>query len=190
MRKVLIKNITLPEADEWFASVGEKSYRGRQLFNWMYERNAASFHDMTNFSKKLRQRLDDEFLLNSLVLEERLISKFDGSEKYLFKTMDERYIESVFIKSNTLGDNERLTLCVSSQIGCRMGCSFCSTAKIGFVRNLETAEILEQLTQVRRVTGLKNNNIVFMGKKIIISYSWEGASRCLIMTMSSRQPTL
>ncbi|MCL1910787.1 MAG: 23S rRNA (adenine(2503)-C(2))-methyltransferase RlmN [Leptospirales bacterium] len=163
MRKTLIKNISLPEADEWFASAGEKPYRGRQLFNWMYERNTASFHDMTNFSKELRQRLDDEFLLTPLVLEERIISKVDGSEKYLFRTMDECYIESVLIKSNTGGDNERLTLCVSSQIGCRMGCAFCSTARMGFVRNLETAEILEQLAQVRRITGLKNNNIVFMG---------------------------
>ncbi|MCL2026290.1 MAG: 23S rRNA (adenine(2503)-C(2))-methyltransferase RlmN [Leptospirales bacterium] len=163
MQKALIKNISLPEADEWFASAGEKSYRGRQLFNWMYERNVASFHDMTNFSKTLRQRLDDEFILNSLVLEERLISKLDGAEKYLFKTIDGCYIESVLIKNNFGSDNERLSLCVSSQIGCRMGCLFCNTAKMGFVRNLETAEILEQLALVRRITGLKNNNIVFMG---------------------------
>jgi 23S rRNA (adenine2503-C2)-methyltransferase len=75
--------MSLPETGEWFASVNEKPYRGRQLFNWMYERNVDSFYDMTNFSKELRQRLDDEFLLTPLVLEERLISKIDGTEKYL-----------------------------------------------------------------------------------------------------------
>jgi 23S rRNA (adenine2503-C2)-methyltransferase len=162
MQKAFIKNISLAEADSWFASAGEKPYRGRQLFNWIYERNVDSFHDMTNFSKELRRRLDDEFMLTPLVLEEHLVSESDETEKYLFKTEDGHYIESVLIKSENLS-GERLTLCISSQIGCSMGCSFCRTGEIGFVRNLETAEILEQLSQVRRISGLKNNNIVFMG---------------------------
>ena len=162
MKKSLIKNLSLEEAAEYFDAIGEKPYRARQLFNWIYERNVPSFHDMTNFSKALRQRLDDEFVLSPLEMEDRLISRIDGTEKYLFKTLDGNYIESVLIKNE--GDDEgRLTVCVSSQIGCAMNCSFCQTAKLGFTRNLETAEILEQLCQVRRISGLKNNNIVFMG---------------------------
>ena len=160
--KRLIKNLSLAEADEWFAAEGEKNYRGRQLFNWLFERNVLSFAEMTNFSKDLRQKLDDSFILSPLALEERLISSVDGTEKFLFRTTDGKYIESVLIKND--GDEDgRLTVCVSSQVGCPMGCSFCSTGKLGFTRDLETGEILDQLSQVRRASGLKNNNIVFMG---------------------------
>ncbi len=158
----LIKNMSLEEAERWFLEAGEKSYRGRQLFNWIYERNVSDFSEMTNFSKDLRSRLEQEFILSPLVLEERQISSVDGTEKYLFRTEDGIYIESVLIKTGE-DEDSRLTVCVSSQAGCAMGCSFCRTAKLGFKRNLETGEILDQLSQVRRISGVKNNNIVFMG---------------------------
>lgn len=158
----LIKNISLAEADEYFASIGEKAYRGRQLFNWLYERNISSFDEMTTFSKELRKRLENDFLLNSLTLEDRIISSVDATEKYLFRTMDGHYIESVLIR-NENDESERLTICVSCQVGCPMCCSFCKTAELGFIRNLETGEILEQISLIRRISGLKNNNIVFMG---------------------------
>jgi len=162
MSREYIKNHTLPEVETIFASLGEKAYRARQLFNWMYEKNVERFDEMTNFSKDLRQRLAMGFDLQALVLEDRLVSEIDGTEKYLFKTRDGHYIESVLIKNEGI-DEGRLTVCVSSQVGCAMGCAFCRTAGIGFKRNLETAEILDQLGQVRRLSGLKNNNVVFMG---------------------------
>lgn len=162
MTKPFIKNLSLPEVEFLFTELGEKPYRAKQLFNWLYEKNIDSFSEMTNFSKELRKTLDDKYSVSALSLEERQISETDDTEKYLFKTHDGNYIESVLIKNDT-NEKERITLCVSSQVGCAMGCMFCQTAKIGFKRNLETAEILDQVNQVRRVSGLINNNIVFMG---------------------------
>jgi len=160
--KNLIKNYSLEEVTEYFTSIGEKSYRARQLFSWIYDRNIESFNEMTNFSKELREKLSIQFELTPLKLEERLISDIDKTEKFLFKTLDNKYIETVLIKNDGTEDG-RLTVCVSSQVGCAMGCVFCNTSKLGFIRNLEPAEILDQLNQIRRVTGLRNNNIVFMG---------------------------
>jgi 23S rRNA (adenine2503-C2)-methyltransferase len=117
---------------------------------------------MPDFTKVLRRRLDEEFILSPLELEDRVVSAVDATEKYLFRTLDGKYIESVLIKKDG-SDDGRLTICVSSQIGCAMGCTFCETARLGFTRNLETAEILDQVNQVRRISGLINNNIVFMG---------------------------
>jgi len=162
MGKYIVKNYSLAEMEEYFASLGEKEYRGKQLFNWLYERNVESFHEMTNFSKELRRKLDEAYTVSPLVCVDREISSVDGTEKYLFKTMDDHYIESVLIKSEG-SDDGRLTVCISSQVGCAMNCSFCHTGMLGFTRNLETGEILDQLNQVRRISGLKNNNIVFMG---------------------------
>ncbi len=162
MNKPFIKNLSLKEIETLFQELGEKPYRAKQLFSWIYEKNIDSFSQMTNFTKELRKNLEDTYSLSALTLEERQVSKTDDTEKYLFKTHDNNYIESVLIKNDT-NEKERMTLCVSSQAGCAMGCRFCQTAKIGFKRNLETAEILDQINQVRRVSGLINNNIVFMG---------------------------
>lgn len=162
MKKKLIKNLSLSEVEAWFEQEGEKGYRGRQLFSWIYEKNIESFHEMTNFAKQLRGRLEENFILSPLKIEEHLVSSLDGTEKFLFKTHDDNYIEAVLLKSE--GDEEgRLTVCISCQVGCAMNCGFCHTGMLGFTRNLETGEILDQLNQVRRATGLRNNNIVFMG---------------------------
>jgi len=162
MKKKLIKNLTLNEVAAWFEEEGEKGYRAKQLFSWIYEKNIESFHEMTTFTKALRSRLDEVFILSPLDLEEHLVSQKDGTEKFLFKTRDGHYIESVLLKNE--GDEAgRLTVCISCQVGCAMNCAFCHTGMLGFTRNLETGEILDQLSQVRRASGLRNNNIVFMG---------------------------
>ncbi len=158
----MIKNLSLEEAGAYFKQKGLQEYRAKQLFSWIYDRNCGSFDEMTTFSKELRAELSSDFILNPLELEERTISEKDGTEKFLFRTHDGHFIETVLIKNDGTEDG-RLTVCVSSQVGCAMGCVFCETAKLGFIRNLEPAEILDQLGQVRRYTGLKNNNIVFMG---------------------------
>ncbi len=160
--KEFIKNYSLKEVESLFAAIGEKSYRAKQLFNWLYERNVDNFFAMTNFSKELRQYLDEQYEITPLKLVDRKKSVLDGTEKFLFETFDGHFIESVFIRNDGT-DEGRLTICVSSQAGCAMGCTFCQTAKLGFKRNLHTAEILDQINQVRRLTGLKNNNVVFMG---------------------------
>jgi 23S rRNA (adenine2503-C2)-methyltransferase len=161
MERVAIKNFSIEDARELFSSLGEKPFRAEQLFNWLYEINVASFQEMTNFSKSLRALLEERYIISPLEIEDRMISA-DGTEKYLFRTHDGHFIESVLIKSEG-PDDTRLTVCISSQVGCAMGCGFCQTSKIGFRRNLEPAEILDQLCQVRRHSGRKNNNVVFMG---------------------------
>jgi 23S rRNA (adenine2503-C2)-methyltransferase len=157
-----IKDFDFNEIISIINSMGEKEYRVRQLFNWLYEKNITDFSVMTNFSKELRNKFSDNYIISPLTFEDREISAVDGTEKFLFKTTDGNYIESVLIKNET-DDDTRLTICISSQVGCPMGCRFCETAKIGFIRNLSTGEILDQICHVRRITGLINNNIVFMG---------------------------
>ncbi len=160
--KRIIKNFTLQEMEAYFVSKGHEKYRARQLYTWMYGKNCDSFDAVTTYTKSLRLQLAEEYILSPLQLEERVVSPADKSEKYLFRTHDNHFIESVLLK-NDYHDEGRLTICISSQIGCQMGCTFCQTAKIGFVRNLETGEILDQINQVRRISGLENTNIVFMG---------------------------
>jgi 23S rRNA (adenine2503-C2)-methyltransferase len=162
MEKKFIKNCTIKELEDYFSAIGERKYRARQLMNWLYEKNVDSFQVMTNFSKELRAHLEEAFAVRALEFVERLVSRMDGTEKYLFRTRDGAYIESVLIKSE--GSEEgRLTVCLSSQAGCAMGCRFCETAKLGFIRNLEAAEILDQLCHMRSIAGQRNNNVVFMG---------------------------
>jgi 23S rRNA (adenine2503-C2)-methyltransferase len=161
MHRPCIKNYTLPEAEALFESLNERTYRARQLFNWLYERNVETFDAMTDFSKDLRRLLDERYCLNPLSLADRIESTINGTQKFLFETRDGEFIESVLLRGES--DDDRTTICVSSQVGCAMGCRFCRTASIGFRRNLGTAEILDQLCQVRRLSGIKNDNVVFMG---------------------------
>ncbi len=157
-----IKDLSIGEAEEVIRLCGDKPYKARQLFNWLYERNVESYDSMTDLSKSLRFFLNESYHISPLIFEERQISALDGTEKYLFRTRDGNFIESVLIRNDGTDDG-RLTVCVSSQVGCAMGCRFCQTAKLGFIRNLSPGEILDQLCQVRRLSGLRNNNVVFMG---------------------------
>jgi len=157
-----IKDLDYNEVLSLINKIGEKEYRAKQLFIWLYEKKITDFSEMTNFSKDLRSKFDEMFVVSPLELEDRQISAIDGTEKFLFKTRDNHFIESVLIKNEGHADG-RLTICISSQVGCPMGCKFCETAKIGFIRNLTSGEILDQICHVRRITGLSNNNIVFMG---------------------------
>jgi 23S rRNA (adenine2503-C2)-methyltransferase len=163
MIKKNIKNLTIDEAETLFSSLGEKSFRARQLFSWLYEKGVSSFDEMTNYSKELRSKLSEEFEITPLTVVERLVSKIDGTEKFLFETKDSHFIEAVLLRNEKTEDRTRITICVSSQVGCAMGCVFCNTSKIGFKRNLETAEIIDQLSHIRRLTQMHNNNVVFMG---------------------------
>jgi len=161
-KKKFIKDLSIDDTLELFELLGDKSYRAKQLFSWIYGKSVNSFDEMTNFSKDLRSYLNENYNFDSLELEERRISKIDGTEKFLFKTYDGEFIESVLLRNHG-SDEGRLTICISSQVGCAMGCTFCETGKIGFIRNLSVGEIIDQICQVRKITGLINNNIVFMG---------------------------
>ncbi|HDD53498.1 MAG TPA: 23S rRNA (adenine(2503)-C(2))-methyltransferase RlmN [Thermosulfidibacter takaii] len=155
-----IKDLYREELAQWLQERGEPSYRLDQLEGWLYRHDVASFHDMTNLPKTFREVLLGEFCLFSLeeVAREEAL---DGTTKFLFSTLDGERVEAVLIP-----DRDRLTLCVSTQVGCRMGCRFCLTGRQGFRRNLTRGEMLDQVLLVRREVrnqGRELTNVVFMG---------------------------
>ncbi len=155
-----IKELPLEELQAWLEKEGEPPYRLKQIQGWAYRKCAPSFYAMTNLSKGLREALDDAFYLYSLVEVGREMA-LDGTTKFLFEARDGERVESVLIP-----DRQRLTLCISTQVGCRMGCRFCLTGQEGFRRNLTRGEILDQVTLVRRAVmtqGRDLTNVVLMG---------------------------
>ena len=152
-----IKAYTLKELRDFFESMGERGFRADQVFKWMWAKGVLHFDAMTDLPKTLRERLSREFRISSIEPVHVSRSK-DGSIKYLFKLEDGESIESVFIP-----EGKRRTVCVSTQVGCGMGCSFCATARIGLVRNLYFHEIAEQVIAVQRLTGARVTNVVLMG---------------------------
>lgn len=152
-----IKNYNLPELKEEFVSMGEKPFRAEQVFKWIYEQNATSFDEMTNLSLELREKLKENYTLNAFKILKKQKSA-DGTIKYLFDVLDGNGVETVLMKYH-----HGYSLCVSSQIGCKMGCKFCASTGIPFIRNLSSGEIVEELLAVQRDENIKISNVVFMG---------------------------
>ena len=152
-----IKNYNLPELKEEFTSIGEKPFRAEQVFKWIYEQNATSFDEMTNLSLELREKLKENYTLNAFKILKKQKSA-DGTIKYLFDVLDGNGVETVLMKYH-----HGYSLCVSSQIGCKMGCKFCASTGIPFIRNLSSGEIVEELLAVQRDENIKISNVVFMG---------------------------
>ena len=152
-----IKDYNLDELKEEFIKIGEKSYRAEQVFKWLYQEEVTSFDDMTNLSLELREKLKKEFTLNNFKILKKQES-VDGTKKYLFDVLDGNAIETVLMEYH-----HGKTICVSSQIGCKMGCKFCASTGIKFIRNLASGEIVEQILAVQRDEKTKISNIVFMG---------------------------
>lgn len=153
-----LKSLTEEELCEFLAGIGEPPFRARQLLHWIYERHAADIAEITEFSRDLRGVLSSIAYIGAPVLADSRTSA-DGTAKFLFELNDGERIESVAIP-----DEDRLTLCVSSQVGCAMGCSFCLTAGIGFKRNLSFHEITDQILSAgAEVSGRRITNVVFMG---------------------------
>lgn len=157
--KTNIKNYNLDILKEEIKKIGEKPFRAEQIFKWIYQEKIDSFDKMTNLSLELRKKLDENFTLGIFKIEKKLES-IDGTKKYLFDVQDEKgnLIESVLMKYH-----HGYTICVSSQIGCKMGCKFCASTGIPFERNLLAGEIVEQILAIERDTGITISNIVFMG---------------------------
>lgn len=153
-----IKDFSPLQLKDHIINSGEKPYRCKQIAEWLYQKGAKSFSEMTNLSKDFRLKLEDRFpVYNSLVMVDEKLS-VDGTKKYLFELEDGKKIESVLIP-----DKNRNTLCVSSQVGCALGCKFCLTATLGKVRNLRTSEIVDQFLNVSSLNEHRITNIVFMG---------------------------
>ena len=152
-----IKDYNLEELKQEFIKIEEKPYRAEQVFKWIFEANVESFNEMTNISLELRKKLEEEFTLNTFKIIQKQESS-DGTKKYLFDILDGNAIESVLMEYKY-----GKTICVSSQVGCKMGCKFCASTGIPFIRNLTSGEIVEQILAVQRDENIKISNVVFMG---------------------------
>ena len=150
--------MTLEELTAEVTAAGEKAFRAKQLYQWMHEKLAADFDEMTNLPKSFREKLAADYIWTSLETVDVRISGVDGTRKYLFCLEDGNVIESVLMRYK-----HGNSVCVSSQAGCRMGCRFCASTLNGLARNLRASEILEQVYRIQRDTGERVSNVVIMG---------------------------
>lgn len=158
MEKCDILSLSFEELEVAVKELGEPAFRAKQIYQWLHVSCVTSFDEMTNLSKALRQKLDDNFVIFTVSIEKKLISEYDDTQKYLFKLQDGEFIESVLMKYKY-----GYTLCVSTQVGCRMGCRFCASTLDGVVRNLTASEILSQIYVAQRDNNIKISHTVLMG---------------------------
>jgi 23S rRNA (adenine2503-C2)-methyltransferase len=151
------KNFTLADWEKFLQDMGEKRFRAEQIFGWIYKKRAKCFGEMSDLPSSLREKLSLVVNLSCLDLIREEIS-CDGTRKFLFKANDGNCIESVLIFNRN-----RVTACLSSQVGCALGCNFCLTGRDGFIRNLETGEIIDQFLGMEEELGEPITNVVFMG---------------------------
>jgi 23S rRNA (adenine2503-C2)-methyltransferase len=156
--KIDCKSMNLEELTNLFAGWGEKPFRAKQVYQWLHEKQAERFDEMTNLSKALRAKLEEECSLTVLQQVQVQISKQDGTRKYLFELPDGNVIESVLMRYR-----HGNSVCISSQVGCRMGCRFCASTLDGLVRGLTPAEMLDQIYQIGKDIGERISNVVVMG---------------------------
>ena len=152
-----IKDFDLEELKIELENIGEKKFRAEQIFKWIYQEKVTSFNEMTNLSIELREKLNNNYTLGIFKILKKQIAS-DGTIKYLFDILDGNAIETVLMKYHY-----GYSLCVSSQVGCKMGCKFCASTGIAFVRSLTSGEIVEQILSVERDENIKISNVVFMG---------------------------
>lgn len=146
------------EMIELALSMGEKAFRGRQLFQWVHQKQAGSFDEMTNLSHQFREQLKSKFVLPAMTVLQKQISRKKDTIKYLFLLPDGNVIESVWMKYR-YGNS----VCVSSQVGCRMGCTFCASTLNGLTRNLTAGEMLSQVYEIQKDTGERVSHVIVMG---------------------------
>jgi 23S rRNA (adenine2503-C2)-methyltransferase len=160
-----LKGLLPEELAEYFSSLGEPAYRGRQVFRHFYALQTSSFEEMTDLPAQLRAKLQETTAFSPLSLRRVQVSA-DGTKKFLFALHDGREIETALIPSESTGENgepRRLTLCVSTQVGCALACKFCATASLKMKRNLSAGEIVEQFLTAQRHSEQPITNLVFMG---------------------------
>lgn len=158
MEKKDIASYSFEELQEEMLAIGEKGFRSRQIYSWIHEKLVDDFEEMTNLPKALRQKLEAAYEIRRVEMEKRQISKIDGTNKFLFCLKDGNMVESVLMKYK-----HGNSVCISSQVGCRMGCRFCASTLDGLERNLTPSEMLRQVYQIQKITGERVSNIVIMG---------------------------
>ena len=152
-----IKDYNLEQLEQELIKMGEKPFRAEQIFKWIHQEKVKTFEEMTNLSLELREKLKENYTMCNFKILKKQQSK-DGTIKYLFDVLDENAIETVLMSYH-----HGYSICVSSQIGCKMGCKFCASTGINFIRNLSSGEIVEQILAVEQDTGIRISNVVFMG---------------------------
>ncbi|MFA9463873.1 MAG: 23S rRNA (adenine(2503)-C(2))-methyltransferase RlmN [Velocimicrobium sp.] len=158
MKKKEIKSYNLEELGLIFESLGEKKFRSKQVYEWIHQKGVVSFDEMTNVSRQLREKLSEEYEIRPVTMVEQRTSQKDGTSKFLFRLWDGKVIESVLMKYS-----HGNSVCISSQVGCRMGCKFCASTIGGLERNLEPAEMLSQIYEIQRISKERVSNVVVMG---------------------------
>lgn len=158
MDKKDIRSFSLAELKAELESIGEKGFRAKQIYEWLHVKLVDSFEEMTNLSKALREKLEANYEIPSVTMLERQVSKMDGTNKFLFELQDGHVVESVLMKYK-----HGNSVCISSQVGCRMGCRFCASTLDGLARNLKPSEMLGQIYQIQKISGERVSNIVVMG---------------------------
>lgn len=153
-----IKALTFEQLNSLMAEMNQPKFRAKQIFKWLHSDGVKSFEQMTNISKELRLRLAEKCFISACEIEDKYVSSIDGTVKYLFRLYDGEYVESVVMKYK-YGS----TICVSSQVGCKMGCTFCASTLAGFKRNLTAGEIESQLHSAQKDLGIRISHIVMMG---------------------------
>ena len=158
MDKRDLKSMNLEQVKAVMEELGEKAFRAKQIYDWMHTKLVDNFEEMTNLSKALRDKLSENFELTSLNIVDKRESAKDGTCKFLFELSDNRVIESVLMKYK-----HGNSVCISSQVGCRMGCRFCASTLGGLERNLTPAEMLDQIYKIQKMSGERVSNVVLMG---------------------------
>ena len=158
MAKIDILSLSMEELEEKILQFGDKKYRAGQIFRWLHVNRAADFSQMTNISAQTRALLEENFYINSLKIQKRLVSSADNTVKYLYVLPDGNKVETVLMEYH-----HGNSICLSTQVGCKMGCRFCASTKAGFVRDLEPSEILLQIYESERDSGRTVDSVVLMG---------------------------
>ncbi len=158
MEQIEIKSLSLVQLKNTMIEMGEKAFRAKQIYEWLHQKQAESFDEMSNLSAVLREKLKERCILTTLKMLEVQTSKIDGTQKYLFALPDGNVVESVLMKYK-----HGNSVCISSQVGCKMGCRFCASTIGGWTRNLLPSEMLEQIYRIQKLSGERVSNVVVMG---------------------------
>ena len=159
-KKINIRNLILPELQSAFIEMGEKPFRAKQVFEWLWKKNTGDFNEMSNLSVALRDKLETKFYIDKIKLDDQQISS-DKTIKCAFEVEPNKVVEGVLIPTSS-----RTTACISSQVGCSLACTFCATGKLKLLRNLTAGEIVDQVVYLKNQAesryGQSLTNIVYM----------------------------
>lgn len=158
MNKIDIKSLSLNQLKELLIQRGEPAFRAGQVYSWLHQKRVSDFSEMTNISKTLREQWRESFAINTITVQRKLVSKIDGTTKFLYRLQDGETVESVLMQYH-----HGYSICISTQVGCKMGCTFCASTLAGYVRNLTPAEMLDQIYQAEKESGQTIQHVVLMG---------------------------